>query len=108
SKARMMLLSDSVGGADERRKGFSNASPVNVVASWIAIAGAPSGTCTGGVRIQADHPYIVGPMATLLIRNGIVITATDLYEGDVFVDGGKTAAIGSSLQMHADRVIDAQ
>src|SRR5436190_365879 len=43
SKARMMLLSDSVGGADERRKGFSNASPVNVVASWIAIAGAPSG-----------------------------------------------------------------
>jgi hypothetical protein len=29
----MMLLSDSVGGADERRNGFSNASPVNVVAS---------------------------------------------------------------------------
>jgi dihydropyrimidinase len=47
-------------------------------------------------------------MATLLIRNGIVITATDLYEGDVFVDGGKIAAIGSSLQMNADRVIDAK
>jgi dihydropyrimidinase len=47
-------------------------------------------------------------MATLLIRNGIVITATDLYEGDVFVDGEKIAAIGSSLQMHADRVIDAK
>jgi len=45
-------------------------------------------------------------MATLLIRNGIVITATDLYEGDVFVDGDKIAAIGSSLQMNADRVID--
>src|ERR1019366_1340060 len=28
SKARMMLLSDSVGGADERRKGFSNVMPV--------------------------------------------------------------------------------
>jgi len=47
-------------------------------------------------------------MATLLIRNGIVITATDLYEGDVFVDGEKIAAIGSSLQMKADRGIDAK
>jgi dihydropyrimidinase len=47
-------------------------------------------------------------MATLLIRNGIVITATDLYEGDVFIDGEKIAAIGSSLQMNADRVIDAK
>src|SRR3954449_12371335 len=31
SNARMMLLSDSVGGADERRNGFSNSMPVNVV-----------------------------------------------------------------------------
>src|SRR6476646_2763788 len=46
-------------------------------------------------------------MATLLIRNGIVVTAPDLYEGDVFVDGEKIAAIGSSLQVPADRVIDA-
>src|SRR5262245_23294075 len=51
SNARMMLLSDSVGGADERRNGLSNASPVNVVASWIAIAAAPSERCTGGVRL---------------------------------------------------------
>ena len=47
-------------------------------------------------------------MATLLIRNGIVITATDLYEGDVFIDGEKIAAIGSSLPMNADRIIDAK
>jgi dihydropyrimidinase len=47
-------------------------------------------------------------VSTLLIRNGIIITATDLYEGDVFVDGETIAAIGSSLQMHADRVIDAR
>ena len=47
-------------------------------------------------------------MATLLIRNGIVITATDLYEGDVFIEGEKIAAIGSSLQMNADRIIDAK
>src|SRR6186997_3149998 len=33
SNARMMLLSDSVGGADESRNGFSNRSPVNVTAS---------------------------------------------------------------------------
>ena len=45
---------------------------------------------------------------TLLIKNGIVVTATDLYEGDVFVDGEKIAAIGSSLRMPADRVIDAK
>jgi hypothetical protein len=31
SKARMMLESDSVGGAEASRKGFSNFSPVNVV-----------------------------------------------------------------------------
>src|SRR4029079_9649093 len=30
SNARMMLLSDSVGGADARRNGFSNLRPVNV------------------------------------------------------------------------------
>src|SRR5688572_17484790 len=32
SKARRMLFSDSVGGADERRKGFSNGIPVNLTA----------------------------------------------------------------------------
>src|SRR3954468_24240064 len=47
-------------------------------------------------------------VSTLLIRNGIVVTATDIYEGDVFVDGEKIAAIGSSLKMAADRVIDAK
>src|SRR5688500_8240853 len=31
SKARRMLFSDSVGGADERRNGFSNEMPVKVV-----------------------------------------------------------------------------
>ncbi|HEY3092747.1 MAG TPA: dihydropyrimidinase [Vicinamibacterales bacterium] len=47
-------------------------------------------------------------MSTLLVKNGIVVTATDIYEGDVFVDGEKIATIGSSLTMHADRVIDAK
>ena len=37
SNARMMLLSDSVGGADDRRNGFSNRSPVNTVESCAAM-----------------------------------------------------------------------
>ena len=37
SNARMMLLSDSVGGADASRNGFSNRKPVNVVARDCAI-----------------------------------------------------------------------
>ena len=44
---------------------------------------------------------------TLLIKGGTVVTASDQYTGDVFVDGEKIAAIGSSLTMTADRVIDA-
>src|SRR5215470_9702806 len=38
SNARMMLLSDSVGGAEARRKGFSNRKPVNTVARSLLIA----------------------------------------------------------------------
>ena len=37
SNARMMLPSDSVGGADASRKGFSNRRPVNVTPNWLAI-----------------------------------------------------------------------
>ncbi len=38
SNARMMLLSDSVGGADASRNGFSKRSPVNVTPNWVAMA----------------------------------------------------------------------
>src|SRR3989449_6584753 len=44
---------------------------------------------------------------TLLIKGGTVVTATDLYKGDVFVDGEKISAVGTALTMAADRVIDA-
>src|SRR5437764_11655815 len=44
---------------------------------------------------------------TLLIKNGTIVTATDQYRGDVFVDGEKISVIGTSLSMAADRVIDA-
>ena len=39
SKARMMLESDSVGGADDSRNGFSNLRPVNVTDRSTAMGG---------------------------------------------------------------------
>jgi dihydropyrimidinase len=44
---------------------------------------------------------------TLLIKQGTIVTATDRYRGDVFVEGERISAIGSGLSMTADRVIDA-
>jgi len=44
---------------------------------------------------------------TILIKNGTVVTATDTYRGDVFIDGERISTIGSALAMPADRVIDA-
>src|SRR6184192_4308240 len=44
---------------------------------------------------------------SLLIKNGTIVTATDQYKGDVFVDGEKISAIGTALTMPADRTIDA-
>jgi dihydropyrimidinase len=46
-------------------------------------------------------------MSTLLIRNGTIVTATDLYKGDVFVEGERISTIGTALTMPADRTIDA-
>src|SRR4030081_1257658 len=42
-----------------------------------------------------------------LIRSGTVVTATDQYKGDVLVEDEKIAVIGTSLDIDADRVIDA-
>ena len=44
---------------------------------------------------------------TLLIKGGEVVTATDRYVADVFVDGEVVAAIGRDLPYKADRTIDA-
>src|SRR6266550_1068074 len=44
---------------------------------------------------------------TTLIKNGRIITATDDYVADVFIDGERIAAIGTSLPMQADKTIDA-
>ena len=40
SKARMMLLSDSVGGADDSRNGLSKRRPVNVTERFAAMDGS--------------------------------------------------------------------
>src|SRR5882724_8539013 len=42
-----------------------------------------------------------------LIKNGTVVTATDLYRGDVLVEDEKITLIGTSLDIHADKIIDA-
>src|SRR5207249_10934286 len=49
---------------------------------------------------------LIGPMKTL-IKNGTVVTATDKYKGDVLIEDEKITVIGTSLEIHADRVIDA-
>ena len=45
---------------------------------------------------------------SILIRNGRIVTATDDYLGDVFIEGEKVTTIGTTLGMNADRVIDAK
>ena len=44
---------------------------------------------------------------SVLIKNGTIATAADLYTGDVLVEGERISTIGTSLTMPADRVIDA-
>ncbi|MCA1582788.1 MAG: dihydropyrimidinase [Acidobacteria bacterium] len=46
-------------------------------------------------------------MTTTLIRNGTIATATDLYRGDVLIEGEKISTIGTALTMPADVTIDA-
>jgi dihydropyrimidinase len=44
---------------------------------------------------------------SVLIKNGTIVTATDLYTGDIFIQDERITTIGTSLAMQADRVIDA-
>ena len=45
---------------------------------------------------------------TTLIKNGRIITATDDYVADVFIDGETVAMIGKNLPVKADKTIDAK
>jgi dihydropyrimidinase len=45
---------------------------------------------------------------SLLIRNGRIITATDDFAGDVFIEGETISAVGRNLPVKADATIDAK
>ncbi len=45
---------------------------------------------------------------SILIKNGRIITASDDYIADIFIDGDKITTIGKSLDIKADQVIDAK
>ncbi|MEW5720117.1 MAG: amidohydrolase family protein, partial [Chloroflexota bacterium] len=47
-------------------------------------------------------------MAAILIKNGRIITATEDYVADVFIEGDTIKSIGTNLPMSADRTIDAR
>jgi dihydropyrimidinase len=44
---------------------------------------------------------------SVLIKGGRIVTAADDYVGDVYLENGTVSLIGTSLDVHADRVIDA-
>src|SRR5882757_10963570 len=44
---------------------------------------------------------------SILIKNGRVITATDDYVADIFIEGETVSAIGKNLNVKADKEIDA-
>lgn len=43
----------------------------------------------------------------LLIKNGTIVTASDMYKGDIYAEDGIIKEIGSNIQRMADEVIDA-
>ena len=47
-------------------------------------------------------------MKSILIKNGIIITATDKYTADVYIEGEKIHTIGKNLNLNTNEVIDAK
>src|SRR5262249_18268916 len=46
-------------------------------------------------------------LSTTLVRNGTIVTASDRYQADVYIDKGVVTLIGQGLTLPADTVIDA-
>ena len=46
-------------------------------------------------------------MSTTLVKNGTIVTASDHYAGDLYIDNGLISLIGNGLSLPADTVIDA-
>src|SRR4030088_1545048 len=44
---------------------------------------------------------------SVLIKNGTIVTATDLYRGDVLIEGERISAIATTLDVQADKILDA-
>ena len=44
---------------------------------------------------------------TTLVKNGTVVTASDRYQADIFIDKGVVSLIGQGLNLPADTVVDA-
>src|SRR5215470_18394239 len=44
---------------------------------------------------------------TTLVKNGTVVTASDRYEADIYIDKGVITLIGQGLNLPADTVVDA-
>lgn len=44
---------------------------------------------------------------SILIKNGNVVTASDSYTADIFIDGETIRTIGIDLDAQADKTIDA-
>ena len=44
---------------------------------------------------------------TTLVKNGTIVTASDRYDADVYIDKGIVTLIGQGLNVPADNVIDA-
>src|SRR6266852_2750958 len=44
---------------------------------------------------------------SVLIKNGRIVTATDDYVADIFIEGETVSAIGKNLAVEADTVLDA-
>jgi len=45
---------------------------------------------------------------SILIKNGHIVTASDDYRGDIYIENEKIAAIGQNLKIKADEVINAR
>src|SRR2546423_4519696 len=83
----MMLLSDSVGGADDRRNGFSKRRPVNVVASCAGIA-AP---------LLRNRDYIAESRMPRKLVGGLIQAAAPITDPSAPIDKVRKAAIDAHI-----------
>ena len=49
-----------------------------------------------------------GIMSTLLVKNGTVVTASDTFQADIYIEDETIQSIGKSLDAKADKTINAK